>query len=108
MEGVIIMDSTQYNNKLTKLLEDKNTYRFSKSHKPEIPLRHIISCVGSALHKITKPSTKICTPLLGTISNSYVKISGDLLNMINDIYMKNIYLARLDIKSLYTNILVSK
>ena len=42
---------------------------------------------------------------LNTISNSHIKNSGDLLNNIN---MVNKSIARQDIKSLHTNILIHK
>ena len=48
------------------------------------------------------------SPLLGTISNSHIKNSGDLLNRTNNLNIENISLACLDIKSLYTNIPVNK
>ena len=48
------------------------------------------------------------SPLLGTISNSHIRNSGDLLNKINNLNMENKSLASLDIKSLYTNISVKK
>ena len=42
------------------------------------------------------------SPLLDTISNSHIKISGDLFNKMNDLNITNKSLAYLDMKSLYT------
>ena len=148
--GVVIMDSTVYNQKLMYLFDDNNIYEqisqqtitnnindFNKSyrklisnedqswsslinyhpinpkiygvpktHKPDIPLRTIISGIGSAPHNIAKLLAKLLSPLLGTISNAYLKNSGSLLNKFTDIDMHNKYLASLNIKSLYNNIQV--
>ena len=115
--GVVIMNSTVYNQKLMDLLDDNSTYEqislqtitnninnFNKSykklisnedqswsslinyhpiipkiyglpktHKPDIPLRPIISGIGSAPHNIAKLLAKLLTPLLGTISNAHIK-----------------------------------
>jgi len=150
--GIVIMNSSQYNDKMLELLSDQNTYdqislhtitqntnSFNKSyknlvkhankswssiieyhptiptiyglpktHKPGFPLRPIISGIGTAPHNIAKSLAKLLTPLLGTISNSHIKNSNDLINKIKNINMQNKLLSSLDIKSLYTNIPVNK
>ena len=84
-------------------------YGLPKTHKENIPLRPIVSGIGSALHKIARNLAKSLTPLLGTISNSHLKHSGDLLNRLKDVNGTRIKkLASLDVKSLYTNIPVKK
>ena len=57
---------------------------------------------------IVKHITKILTPLLGTINPSHLKTSGNLLNKIKNINMKNKLQANFDIQFLYTNIPVKK
>ena len=47
-------------------------------------------------------------PLLGTISPSRLKSSGDLLNKIRNINMDNKHTASLNIQSLYANITIKK
>ena len=45
-------------------------YSLPKAHKPDIPLRPIISGIGSAPpHNIAKLLAKLLSPLLGTISD---------------------------------------
>ena len=79
-----------------------------KTHKPDIPIRPIISGIETALHKIVKLLPKLLSPLLGTISGTHIKNSGSLLNKLTDINMNNNYLASFDIKSLYINIPVNR
>ena len=79
-------------------------YGLPKTHKPDIPLRLIISGIESALHNITKLQAKLLSPLIGTISDGHIKNSRSLLSKLTDIDMNNKYLANLDIKSLYTNL----
>ena len=50
----------------------------SKIHKPNTPMQPIISGINSTLHQIAKAITKLLTPLLGKISPSSIKNSGDL------------------------------
>ena len=83
-------------------------YGLPKLHKSNVPLRPIISGIDSAPHKIAKTLAKTLTPLLGTISSSHLKNSGDLINKIKDINVENKQLASLDVVSLYTNIPVDK
>ena len=116
-------DTKTFNKKMKKLLVGKqkswiklinyhpkipSLYGLPKTHKPLIPMRPIISGIGSAPHKIAREIAKILTPLLGTISPTHIKNSGDLLHKLTNIDIQNKRLASLDIKSLYTNIPVKK
>ena len=74
-------------------------YGLPKIHKPDIPLRPIISCMGSAHDNIVKLLAKTLSPLLGIISNAHINKSGSLLNKLININKKNKYLISLDIKS---------
>ena len=40
-------------------------YRLSKIHKPDAPLRPIVSCIGSPSYQLSKHITSILTPLTG-------------------------------------------
>ena len=150
--GIVLLDTHTYNNKMTSLLADEDTYelvnktlidretdKFNKSiksllknqykswsklidhhpklpkmyglpkiHKPNTPVRPIISGIGSAPHKIARKLAKTLSPLLGKISTSHLKNSGDLINRIRDLNMENKLMASLDVTSLYTNIPVKK
>lgn len=79
-------------------------YTDYQKHKPNIPMRPIISGIGSTLHKLACTLSRILTSLLSTMSPSHIKNSGELLNKLKNIDIKNKYMASLDIKSLYTNI----
>ena len=54
-------------------------YGLPKTHKPGIPLRPIISGIGTAPHKIAKSLAKIITPLLGTVIKSHIKNCNSLI-----------------------------
>ena len=113
----------KFNKAYTKLVGKKNKswsllvdhhpkiplmYGLPKTHKPNTPMRPIISNIGSAPHKIAKAIASILNPLLGTISPAHIINSGDLITKLNKINSKNMRLASLDIKSLYTNVPVNK
>ena len=72
---------------------------FSKSPKPEIPLRFIFSGIGfTTPHKIWKSFAKILFSLFDMIGNSHIENSGDLLNKINNLNMENKSQASIDKK----------
>ena len=75
-----------------------------KVHKPGIPMRPITSGIGSAPHRLAKCLAKPLTQLLGSISDSHLKNSGDLLNKLNDIDFKEKKLASFDVKALFTSV----
>ena len=55
-------------------------YGLPKIHKPNIPLRPIVSCIGLATYHLPKELTRIISPLMGKTS-SYVKDSGDFVKI---------------------------
>ena len=85
-------------------LKSQHFMAYSKYTNQTSLLRSIISSIVSSTHKIPRAITKILTPLLGTISPSNSKNSGDLLNKIKDINNQNETVNSLDINSLYTNV----
>ena len=72
-----------------------------KIHKPEVPLRPIVSSIGSVTYDLAKELTRILSPLRGKTS-SYVKDSGNFIQIITQktIQMSDIF----DVKSLFTKV----
>ena len=148
--GVIVMDSSEYTQKMTSLLADCDTYQpmpvgsglkeatvlkqrlrqvltrseqgkrllhllpdnpripkaygLPKTHKQGIPLRPIISGVGSAPHRLAKVLAKPLSQLLGKLSGVHLKNSSDLLQRLENVGFRNKVLASFDVKSLFTNV----
>ena len=148
--GVIIMDSTQYLDKLNDLLADAETYEkmkpdftkeqsvsfnkkarkvfkqsdqgkkfihlleesprsprlrgLPKVHKPGLPMRPIISGIGSAPHKLAKILAKPLTRALGTISGCHIRNTSDMMDQLKHINMSEKKLVSFDVKSLFTNV----
>lgn len=72
-----------------------------------IPVRSIISGIGSTAYKLSETITKMLTPLLGTISLSHVKGSGKLIKKTKR--NKYIVVTHTDVKSfLYQNRAISR
>ena len=82
-------------------------YGLPKIHKPEIPLRPIVSFVGSPSYQLSKHLTYIISPLVGKTS-SHVKNSTHFAEFIS---MQSVYpgevLVSFDVVSLFTNIPVN-
>ena len=79
-------------------------YGLPKLHKNNIPLRPIVSTVGSPTDKLSKFLSNILTNILGN-TELHIKDSWDFHNFIkNKTIPKNYTLISFDVVSLYTNI----
>ena len=79
-------------------------YGLPKIHKPDCPLRVIVSSIGSPLHPLAKFLQKIIEKSLPK-SSSHIKNSFDLVNELSGNYFDNKFtLVSLDVISLFTNV----
>ena len=150
--GIVILDKTEYNQKMQDLLESENTYEgkpdgfakkssmsFNKNarrllkksdkgkmllhlleeaptapkmrgvpkiHKDGRPMRPITSGVGSAPHRLAKILAKPLTKTMGSISDSHLRNSSDMMSRLENINFNGKRLASLDVKALFTNVSV--
>ena len=80
-------------------------YGLVKTHKQGNPMRPIISSVGSITYKLSKFLVKILSPLLGTISNSHLKNSCDLVDKLNNLTITSDHrMVSFDVTSLFTKV----
>ena len=89
---------------LPKLHSPAHTYGLPKIHKPNVPLRPIVSGTGSLLHNLAGKLAKSISCKVGTVSNHSLKHSGDLISTVKDVSMRNKQLASFDVVSLFTNV----
>lgn len=78
-------------------------YGLVKTHKQEMPLRPIISSVGSVSYKLSKWLSHLLSPLVGTISDSNIKNSVELIDKIKDC-SGDFILISFDVNSLFTKV----
>ena len=79
-------------------------YGLPKIHKPNVPLRPIVSCRGSACHPLSQFLVKVINPLAGK-TESYVKNSTHFVTMIKDMPVtSDIQMVSFDVVSLFTNV----
>ena len=118
--------TTKHKNKLINLLKsikaeggiDDNIYRrlyptgavppkyygLPKVHKPGMPLRPIISSVGSVTHATAKELTRIIKPLVGG-SSHHVQNNQDFLQSIEGIQLKpDEEMMSFDVEALFTSV----
>ena len=148
---VVVMDTDDYNNKASDLLDNRNTYSLLKNdptktterklnkillelkksekiseslykrlhssdglpprfyglpkiHKPQIPLRPIVSFVDSPTYNLSSYLANILEPLVGN-TNCHVKNSYEFASFIKDIKLtEDEELVSFDVVSLFTNI----
>ena len=118
--------TTRYKNKLIALLKSikteggiqENTYRrlyptgasspkyygLPKVHKTGIPLRPIISCIGSVSYETAKELSKILKPLVGNTPYS-VQNTQDFIHSIQDIKLQDDEcMVSYDVEALFTSV----
>ena len=79
-------------------------YGFPKIHKLNLPLRPIVSFVGSATYKLSKFLTNILSPLVGNTVHT-VKNSAEFVELIEKInILDNESQMSFDVVSLFTSI----
>jgi hypothetical protein len=80
-------------------------YGLPKVHKPDCPLRPIISSIGSPSYNLSKKLASILSPYLGSFSAAHLRHSGDLLAKLkNTTISSSDKLISFDAVSLFTNV----
>ena len=83
-------------------------YGLPKIHKPDIPLRPIVSCIGSPTYQLSKHITSLISPLAGHTS-SHVKNSRHFTEMMGSVHVESDeILVSFDVSSLFTNVPVGE
>jgi hypothetical protein len=83
-------------------------YGLPKIHKPDIPLRPIISSIGSPCFALAGYLLRILKPLAGK-SNSYIKNSYHFVQLLNSVTPQvSDILVSFDVTSMFTNIPVDE
>ncbi|XP_076396721.1 uncharacterized protein LOC143265924 [Megachile rotundata] len=83
-------------------------YGLPKIHKPNIPLRPIISTIGSPTYKLSKYLTSVLKPLTGNTPSSITN-SSHFISKIQDIRtLPHDILVSFDVQSLFTNVPIKK
>ena len=79
-------------------------YALPKVHKDGIPLRPIVSSVGSVAYETSKELSRILKPLVGKTKH-HVKNSKDFIDSIQDIRLKpDECLVSYDVEALFTSV----
>ena len=103
-----VLRKSETGRKLQHLLEEDpkipRMRGLPKLHKQGHPMRPITSGIGSAPHRLAKVLAKPLSRQLGSLSDAHLKNSGDLLERLKDIDVKNKKLASFDVKALFTNV----
>eukprot|EP00794_Sanderia_malayensis_P010538 gene10538-11650_t len=81
-------------------------YGLPKTHKPNIPLRPILSMVGSAQHQLAKWLSEVLEPVLNLYSDNCISDSFTFANFIQNLELNpaKTFLCSFDVSSLFTNV----
>ena len=81
-------------------------YGLPKTHKPGIPLRPILSMVGSSQHQVAQFLAELLQPVNLKFSKHCVQDSFSFVDILrtSNIEVSNCFICSFDIKSLFTNV----
>ena len=83
-------------------------YGLPKIHKPAVPLRPILSCIGSPSYELSKHKASIISPLAGK-TESHVLNSRHFAETMREIRLERIeILVSFGVSSLFTNVPIAK
>ena len=82
-------------------------YGLPKIHKPEVPLRPIVSCIGAPSYQLSNHMASLISPLAGE-ADSHVKNSKHFMEVMVGLRVEDEMLISFDVTSLFTNIPVDK
>ena len=83
-------------------------YGLPKIHKPDVPLRPIVSSIGSPTYQLSKHITELIAPLTGQ-TDSFVQNSKHFVEMLSEVCLQpEEVMVSFDVKSLFTNVPVSE
>ena len=79
-------------------------YGLPKIHKPEVPLRPIVSCIGAPSYKLSRYITSLISPLAGQ-TDSHVRNSKHFVEMMSGLSVEeDEILVSFDMSTLFTNV----
>ena len=79
-------------------------YGLPKIHKPNNPLRPIISNCNAPTYLLSKDLAKFLSPILGNFSDAHLKHNVDLHDRLKNIAPMNSKFVSFDVSSLFTNV----
>lgn len=78
-------------------------YGLPKIHKDNVPLRPIVSSIGSPTYDLAKFLARIISPLAGN-TTSFVQNSTHFTDILKEANAENCIIVSFDVKSLFTNV----
>ena len=102
------IDKTGYDRLRATYSTTPQLYGLPKIHKPEVPLRPIVSSIGSPTYNLAKFLTHIVSPLSGKTS-SFVKDSRDFVEKVRRLRPEEgSILVSFDVTSLFTKVPIAE
>ena len=108
LKGLERITNALYNKLRPTGSQPPRIYGLPKFHKPDIPLRPIVSCIGSPTYQLSKHITSLISSLAGHTS-SHVKNSRHFTEMMGSVHVESDEIVvSFDVSSLFTNVPVGE
>ena len=79
-------------------------YGLPKTHKPNVPIRPILSMCGSPYHQLAKWLVEILKPVRVALTQHCLKNTYELLPFLDNVDISNLVMCSFDVESLFTNV----
>ena len=79
-------------------------YGLPKMHKPDVPLRPILSMIGSPTHKLAQWLASCLVPISQHLCSFSVQDSFEFVEQIRQVNLKDQFMCSFDVTSLFTNV----
>ena len=99
-----LIDKTLFTQLCPKGSITPRMYGLPKTHKDGIPLRPILSMVGSPFHKLAQWLVEILQPVRAKFCRFSLKDSFEFVDCIKDLDVKDKIMCSFDVSSLFTNV----
>ncbi|CAH8477181.1 unnamed protein product [Schistosoma mattheei] len=99
-----LIDNHTYNELKPKGSQLPYLYGLPKTHKPDIPIRPILSMAKSPFHKLARWFTRCLEPVRKKLAAYSLKDSFEFVQKLDNLNVSDKFMVSFDVSSLFTNI----
>ncbi|KAH9593554.1 hypothetical protein MS3_00000830 [Schistosoma haematobium] len=98
-----LIDNHTHNELKPKGLQLPYLYDLPETHKPDIPIRPILSMANSSFHKLARWLTKCLEPIRKKLTPYSLKDSFESVQKLGNLNVSDKFMVSFDVSSLFTN-----
>lgn len=99
-----VIDGTTYKKAKPIGTQMPRLYGLPKTHKPNVPMRPILSMIRSPTHELAKILTSLLSPVKEKLCKYSVKDTFSFIEKVKHLNVRGLHMCSLDVSSLFTNV----